>query len=235
MAIQTPGTEDGITEPSPTFSTCFGQPFIVLHRTSDIIFAAEAVLVHKTDARSARYVASRYASMLATRMVASGTKCWLINTGWSGGKFGVGKRCPLKYTRAIIDAIHDGSLAKADFVNFDVFNLSIPVSIPGVPTELLDPVQAWSDKAAFTSERVKLAGMFKTAFARFEADCGAEGEFFFLLSFFSSLLLELTIALLFHAQSSLLDPSYKRFFWQTQFTKQIAFLFPLLRLVVVQC
>lgn len=89
---KTPGTEDGITEPSPTFSTCFGQPFIVLHP-------------------------SRYATMLAERMTKAGSKCWLINTGWTGGKFGVGKRCPLKATRAIVDAIHDGSLAKAEYEN----------------------------------------------------------------------------------------------------------------------
>lgn len=93
---KTPGTEDGVTEPSPTFSTCFGQPFIVLHP-------------------------SRYASMLAQRMTDAKADCWLINTGWTGGKFGVGKRCPLKYTRAIIDAIHDGSLSKAECMS--LFNI----------------------------------------------------------------------------------------------------------------
>jgi phosphoenolpyruvate carboxykinase (ATP) len=146
---KTPGTEDGITEPSPTFSTCFGQPFIVLHP-------------------------SRYASMLATRMIASGTKCWLLNTGWTGGKFGTGKRCPLKYTRAIVDSIHDGSLAKAEFENFPVFNLSIPKALATVPSELLSPVKAWPDKAAFETQLIGLAKMFNKAFARFEADCAPE-------------------------------------------------------------
>ncbi|KAI5474637.1 hypothetical protein MNV49_002707 [Pseudohyphozyma bogoriensis] len=145
---KTPGTEDGISEPTPTFSTCFGQPFIILHP-------------------------SRYATMLAERMVKSGTKCWLINTGWTGGKFGVGKRCPLKYTRAIVDAIHDGSLAKQEFSTFPTFNLQIPTSLPGVPSELLDPVQAWADKAAFKAESAKLAGMFTAAFEKYAPDVSA--------------------------------------------------------------
>ena len=146
---KTPGTEDGVTEPSPTFSTCFGQPFIVLHP-------------------------SRYATMLAQRMERAGSKCWLINTGWVGGKFGVGKRCPLKYTRAIIDAIHDGSLAKAEFVDTPIFGLSIPKSLPNVPDEILDPTKSWPSKDAWQETAVKLAGMFTQAFARFEKDCSPE-------------------------------------------------------------
>ncbi|KAL8287464.1 hypothetical protein RQP46_003322 [Phenoliferia psychrophenolica] len=146
---KTPGTEDGIAEPTPTFSTCFGQPFIVLHP-------------------------SRYATMLAQRMTASGTKCWLVNTGWAGGAYGVGKRCPLKHTRAIIDAIHDGSLAKAEFTNFPTFNLKIPKAVGSVPAELLDPVQAWADKDAFKLQSKKLAGMFSKAFERYAADCSPE-------------------------------------------------------------
>ena len=138
-----------MTEPSPTFSTCFGQPFIILHP-------------------------SRYASMLAERMVATGAKCWLVNTGWTGGKFGVGQRCPLKYTRAIIDAIHDGSLANEEFTKFPVFDLAIPKKCGAVPTELLDPVLAWKDKAAFETASVNLAKMFNTAFERYAADCAPE-------------------------------------------------------------
>jgi len=143
---KTPGTEDGVTEPSPTFSTCFGQPFIVLHP-------------------------SRYATMLAERMTKAGSKCWLLNTGWTGGKFGVGKRCPLKATRAIVDAIHDGSLAKAKFENFDVFNLSIPSAIEGVDSKLLNPAKAWSDTSAFETDRKKLGKMFNDAFEKYSADC----------------------------------------------------------------
>ena len=142
---KTPGTEDGVTEPSPTFSTCYGQPFIVLHP-------------------------GRYAKMLATKMSESKANCWLINTGWTGGKFGMGKRCPLKYTRAIVDAIHNGSLAKAEYETFPVFNLSIPTAIEGVPSEILDPAKAWPDKKAFRSELNKLAGMFQSAYAKYEAD-----------------------------------------------------------------
>ncbi|KDE06319.1 phosphoenolpyruvate carboxykinase [ATP] [Microbotryum lychnidis-dioicae p1A1 Lamole] len=148
---KTPGTEDGITEPSPTFSTCFGQPFIILHP-------------------------SRYASMLAKKMTEHGSRCWLINTGWVGGKFGVGKRCPLKYTRAIVDAIHDGSLAKSEFQKSPIFDLQIPVSIPGydIPQNILNPALAWADKDAFIKQNKSLADMFTKAFERYEADCSPE-------------------------------------------------------------
>lgn len=95
----------------------------------------------------------------------------LVNTGWTGGKFGTGKRCPLAVTRKIVDSIHDGSLAKAKFTNFPVFNLAIPEALEGVPSELLDPVKAWADKEAFHKANLNLAGMFKTAFTRYEADC----------------------------------------------------------------
>ncbi|CAD6588733.1 MAG: Protein kinase C-like 1 [Tremellales sp. Tagirdzhanova-0007] len=142
---KTPGTEDGIVEPSPTFSTCYGQPFIVLHP-------------------------GRYARMLAERMERTKANCWLINTGWTGGKFGTGKRCPLKYTRAIVDAIHDGSLATAEYEMFPIFNLSIPKAVKGVPSEILHPAKVWPDKSAFNEEINKLGGMFQKAFAKFEAD-----------------------------------------------------------------
>ncbi|GAA5908851.1 hypothetical protein JCM8208_005600 [Rhodotorula glutinis] len=146
---KTPGTEDGIAEPTPTFSTCFGAPFIVLHP-------------------------SRYASMLGQRMSQQNTKCWLVNTGWVGGAFGVGKRCPLKYTRKIIDSIHDGSLANAEYQTNPVFNLAIPTKIEGIPSELLDPQQAWSDKAGYKAQVEKLAGMFTKAFERYANECAPE-------------------------------------------------------------
>ncbi|OWZ35994.1 phosphoenolpyruvate carboxykinase (ATP) [Cryptococcus neoformans c45] len=142
---KTPGTEDGIVEPSPTFSTCYGQPFIVLHP-------------------------GRYAKMLAERMEKNRVNCWLINTGWTGGKFGTGKRCPLKYTRAIVDAIHNGSLAKAEYENFPIFNLAIPKAVEGVPSEILNPEKVWPSKEAFKAELDKLGGMFQKAFAKYEAD-----------------------------------------------------------------
>ena len=108
--------------------------------------------------------------MLADRMAKNNVDCWLINTGWTGGKFGSGRRCPLKYTRRIVDAVHSGELAKAEFENFSTFNLSIPTALEGVPRDLLNPSLAWSDKEAFQKEVRKLAGMFVKAFALYERD-----------------------------------------------------------------
>ncbi|GAA5901362.1 phosphoenolpyruvate carboxykinase PCK1 [Sporobolomyces salmoneus] len=142
---KTPGTEDGIAEPTPTFSTAFGAPFIILHP-------------------------SRYASMLATRMQAQGTKCWLVSTGWTGGPYGKGQRCPLKVTRKIIDSIHDGSLLKGEFVKTGAFKLQIPKELEGVPSEMLDPAQAWADKEAYQRTVAKVAGLFNDAFARYASD-----------------------------------------------------------------
>ncbi|KAF5345312.1 hypothetical protein D9758_008514 [Tetrapyrgos nigripes] len=146
---KTPGTEDGVLEPIPTFSTCYSAPFIVLHP-------------------------SRYADMLAERMSKHNVDCWLVNTGWTSGKYGTGKRCPLKYTRKIIDAIHDGSLAASlaagKSETFGVFNLTVPTEIEGVPRELLNPEVAWPDKEAFGREVRKLAGMFGKAFKLYESD-----------------------------------------------------------------
>jgi len=108
--------------------------------------------------------------MLAERMAKHKVNCWLVNTGWAGGKYGTGSRCPLKYTRLIIDAIHSGELAKAEYENFATFNLSIPTSLEGVPTELLNPRKAWKNKEGFEREVRKLAGMFQKAFALYEKD-----------------------------------------------------------------
>ena len=98
----------GVKEPVATFSACFGEAFLPLHPTL-------------------------YATMLAAKMKEHGTKCWLINTGWSGGKYGIGKRMSLKNTRSIIDAIHSGELVNGEFDNFEVFNLQIPKRATGVP------------------------------------------------------------------------------------------------------
>ena len=115
---------------------------------------------------------SRYATMLAERMAATNAHCWLVNTGWTGGKYGTGRRCPLKHTRRIVDAIHSGELvdARTEYENFDVFNLSIPKNIEGVPREILNPRIAWKDKGAFQREVVKLATMFQRAFRAYEND-----------------------------------------------------------------
>jgi len=112
--------------------------------------------------------------MLAERMSKHNVDCWLVNTGWTGGKFGTGKRCPLKYTRKIIDAIHDGSLAASlaagKSETFGTFGLTIPTEIEGVPRELLNPEIAWADKEAFGREVKKLANMFGKAFKLYESD-----------------------------------------------------------------
>ena len=108
--------------------------------------------------------------MLAERMAANNVDCWLINTGWTGGKFGTGSRCPLKYTRRIVDAVHGGELAQASYETFGVFGLEIPTSLEGVPRELLNPRLAWKDTEAFEREVRKLGGMFQKAFALYEKD-----------------------------------------------------------------
>jgi phosphoenolpyruvate carboxykinase (ATP) len=108
--------------------------------------------------------------MLAERMSKHQVDCWLINTGWTGGRFGTGKRCPLKYTRRIVDAVHSGELAKAEFETFGTFGLSIPTALEGVPRDLLNPRLAWADKQAFEREVRKLAVMFQKAFALYEKD-----------------------------------------------------------------
>jgi phosphoenolpyruvate carboxykinase (ATP) len=108
--------------------------------------------------------------MLADRMAKNKVDCWLVNTGWTGGKYGTGSRCPLKYTRCIIDAIHSGELAKAEYENFGTFNLSIPTGLEGVPLELLNPKKAWANKEGFEREVKKLAGMFQKAFALYEKE-----------------------------------------------------------------
>ena len=98
--------------------------------------------------------------------------CWLINTGWTGGKFGTGKRCPLKYTRRIVDAIHSGELSdleKTKYERFDVFGLQVPTGIEGVPPQILNPARAWQEKDAFAREVRKLAAMFHKAFAVYES------------------------------------------------------------------
>ncbi|KAJ6730253.1 PHOSPHOENOLPYRUVATE CARBOXYKINASE [ATP] PROTEIN [Salix viminalis] len=136
------GTEDGIKEPQATFSACFGAAFIMMHPT-------------------------RYAAMLSEKMQKHGATGWLVNTGWSGGSYGSGKRIKLAYTRRIIDAIHSGSLLNANYKKTEVFGLEIPTEIEGVPSEILDPVNTWTDKNAYKDTQLKLAGLFKNNFGVF--------------------------------------------------------------------
>jgi phosphoenolpyruvate carboxykinase (ATP) len=144
------GTEMGVTEPTATFSACFGAPFMVWHP-------------------------SKYAELLAAKMTEHKVDAWLINTGWTGGAFGQGQRMSLKDTRAIIDAIHSGELAKADYENFARFNLSVPASCPGVSdNNILMPNRVWSNAAEFEAASQKLSGLFKENFKKFEDGCSAD-------------------------------------------------------------
>jgi phosphoenolpyruvate carboxykinase (ATP) len=130
------GTEMGIDEPEATFSPCFGGPFLVWHPT-------------------------KYAQLLAERLRKHGANAWLVNTGWSGGAYGTGARMKLSYTRAIIDAIHSGELAKAETVLDPHFGLAVPTACTNVPSELLIPKQTWADKEAYDGTAKKLVGLFE--------------------------------------------------------------------------
>src|SRR5271169_4840929 len=139
------GTEAGLgSEPVPEFSACFGSPFLPL---------APRV----------------YAEMLGRRLKEHDAQCWLVNTGWTGGVFGAGKRMSLKNTRAIVHAALDGRLAKAEYVTEEAFGLSIPTSCPDVPDELLHPRNAWADKQAYDKQAPLLAAKFEENFSKFDA------------------------------------------------------------------
>ena len=143
------GTEVGVKEPSATFSPCFGGPFLVWHP-------------------------NKYAELLAAKMKKHGTRVWLVNTGWSGGAYGTGKRLRLAHTRAIIDAIHGGDLAHAKTQRDPVFGLAVVTECPNVPSEILIPRNTWSDKAAYEATAKKLAGLFSEHFAAYEGGAGAD-------------------------------------------------------------
>ncbi|KAF5827858.1 phosphoenolpyruvate carboxykinase, splice variant [Dunaliella salina] len=136
------GTEMGVKEPEATFSACFGAAFLMWHPM-------------------------KYAAMLAERMQAHGTTAWLINTGWTGGGFGVGTRMSLPHTRAIVDAIHSGDLAEAEMTTTPIFNLSIPTACPGVPSTVLQPELSWPDRAKFHDTLEHLAKLFMQNFSTF--------------------------------------------------------------------
>lgn len=143
------GTEQGVVEPVATFSACFGAAFLVWHP-------------------------SVYAELLAERMRKHGAKAWLINTGWSGGGYGVGNRIKLKYTRAIVDSIHDGSLAQAETREDPIFGFQVPTSCNQVPVEMLDPKNTWRDAAAYDAKAAQLAELFHKNFEQFKEGCSDE-------------------------------------------------------------
>lgn len=137
------GTEAGVgSEPQATFSSCFGAPF--LPRRPEV-----------------------YGRMLADKIAKHGADCWLVNTGWSGGAYGVGQRMPIRYTRALLKAALDGTLAKGKFRADPIFGLMIPEAVPGIPPEVLDPRQSWKDKAAYDKTAKGLVKRFEENFAAF--------------------------------------------------------------------
>jgi phosphoenolpyruvate carboxykinase (ATP) len=138
------GTEIGVTEPEATFSTCFGAPFMPRHP-------------------------SVYGNLLKERIAKGGVDCWLVNTGWTGGKYGTGKRMPIKETRALLNAALDGSLKNVEFRKDPNFGFEVPVAVPGVDTSILDPRSTWADKADYDRTAAKLVDLFVENFAEFAA------------------------------------------------------------------
>ncbi len=143
------GTEAGITEPNPTFSACFGAPFMPLHPT-------------------------KYAEMLGKRMKENNVNVWLVNTGLSGGPYGIGERLKLSYTRALIKAALKGNLDKVEYEEHPVFGLAIPKSCPGVPTSILNPKKTWKDKNAYDNKARDLANAFIKNFEQFAEQANSD-------------------------------------------------------------
>jgi phosphoenolpyruvate carboxykinase (ATP) len=139
---KTPGTERGVTEPTPTFSTCFGAPF--MPRRPEV-----------------------YGKLLQEKIAKHGATCWLVNTGWTGGAFGTGKRMPIKATRGLLTAALNGTLNDSQFRKDANFGFEVPVSCAGVDDTLLDPRQTWADGAAYDAQAQKLVNMFAENFAQY--------------------------------------------------------------------
>jgi phosphoenolpyruvate carboxykinase (ATP) len=137
------GTERGVTEPTPEFSACFGSPFLPLHP-------------------------SEYGRLLKELIAHHGATCWLVNTGWTGGAYGVGNRMPIKATRTLLSAALDGSLNDSEFRTDPHFGFEVPVAVGGVDASILDPRSTWADKTAYDRQARRLVGMFIDNFARYE-------------------------------------------------------------------
>jgi phosphoenolpyruvate carboxykinase (ATP) len=138
------GTEKGVTEPEATFSTCFGAPFMPRHPTE-------------------------YGNLLRDLIARHGVDCWLVNTGWTGGAYGTGRRMPIKATRALLTAALTGELNKAEFRADANFGFAVPVAVPEVDASILDPRSTWGDAAAYDAQAAKLVGMFISNFTKFES------------------------------------------------------------------
>ncbi len=143
------GTEAGVEDPEATFSACFGAAFLPLHP-------------------------AKYAAMLGDKMRASNVNVWLVNTGWSGGPFGIGSRMSLSNTRAMITAALNGELDNVDYINHPVFGLAMPTTCPNVPDEVLNPRNTWADKESYDKKANHLAGLFNNNFEEFEAGSNDE-------------------------------------------------------------
>jgi phosphoenolpyruvate carboxykinase (ATP) len=146
------GTEAGVLEPTPNFSACFGAPFMPLHPT-------------------------KYAEMLSQKMIDSGVNVWLVNTGWTGGPYGVGTRMKLKYTRAMINAVLNGDLGLYEYDKYhihSVFGVAQPRECPGVPTSVLSPRATWNNDEAYYTTAFKLTNAFRENFKKFEANASEE-------------------------------------------------------------
>jgi phosphoenolpyruvate carboxykinase (ATP) len=142
------GTERGVTEPKATFSACFGAPFLPRHPNV-------------------------YAGMLGKKIARHNVRVWLVNTGWTGGPYGTGRRMRIAHTRAMIAAALAGQLDAVRHKRHKVFNLDMPVSCPGVPGDVLDPRSSWTDPAHYDAQARALAHMFVANFKEFEADVAA--------------------------------------------------------------
>ena len=137
------GTERGVTEPEPTFSTCFGAPF--MPRRPEV-----------------------YGNLLREKIAKHGATCWLVNTGWTGGAYGTGSRMPIKATRALLTAALEGSLADAEYRKDPNFGFDVPVHVPGVADILLDPRRTWDKPDSYDRQAAKLVAMFAENFAQYE-------------------------------------------------------------------
>ena len=146
------GTEAGVVEPMPSFSACFGAPFMPLHP-------------------------SAYAELLIKKMNDAKVNVWLVNTGWTGGPYGIGERMKLKYTRAMINAVLDGSLGKYNYEDYhihSVFGVAQPRQCPGVPSKILSPRATWNDDEKYYETAFKLSNAFRENFKKFESYANEE-------------------------------------------------------------
>jgi phosphoenolpyruvate carboxykinase (ATP) len=143
------GTERGVTEPEATFSACFGAPFLAHHP-------------------------SRYAELLGENIAKYDVSCWLVNTGWTAGPYGIGHRMKIAYTRAMVDVALNGELDDVEYVPDPVFGVQVPLKCPGVPDEVLRPRNTWEDQAAYDQQAAKLANMFVENFKQFEDQASLE-------------------------------------------------------------